>query len=72
MDKQKLRAVLALHGYTQRTLAEYLGLSENRLSNKINGTGGADFTQTEILLIKDKFGLSSEQLDKIFFNSDVS
>ena len=72
MDKQKLRAVLALQGDTQRTLAEYLGLSENRLSNKINGTGGADFTQTEILLIKDKFGLSSEQLDEIFFNSDVS
>lgn len=72
MNKQKLRAVLALQGDTQRSLAEYLGISENRLSNKINGTGGADFNQTEIMLIKEKFGLSSEQLDEIFFNVEVS
>ena len=66
MNKEKLKSVMALHGDTIKTLAEYLGISEQSLCNKIN-ENGTEFKQGEIKAIKDRYNLSPEEVDAIFF-----
>ena len=66
MKKEQLRSIMVLHGDTNRDLAEYLGISEQSVSNKIN-ENGTEFKQGEIARIKTKYNLSSEQIDTIFF-----
>lgn len=51
-------------------LAELLGISRNTASNKLNGK--AKFDQREIYLISEKYGLSDEDIRKIFVKDDVS
>lgn len=72
MNKNKLLAILASVGDTQSDLAAAIGLSRPRLSAKINERNNAAFTQPEIAAIKHRYSLSSEQIDDIFFTSDVS
>ena len=66
MKKEQLRSIMVLHGDTNKDLADYLGISEQRVSNKIN-ENGTEFKQGEIARIKTKYNLSSEQIDNIFF-----
>lgn len=68
MNKNQLRSVMALHGENDGMLAEYLGISKSRFSAKINETGGAEFNQGEILKIKNKYNLTADEIDMIFFN----
>lgn len=70
MNKNYLKSKMALHGDTGANLAEYLGISQNTFSLKLNGT--LVFTQIEIQKIKEKYGLTSEELDAIFFSHSVS
>lgn len=53
---------------TNESLAKYMGISRSRLNAKINETGGAEFTQGEIQKIKDKYNLSNDEVNAIFFN----
>ena len=66
MRKEVLRSIMVLHGDTNKDLADYLGISEQSVSNKIN-ENGTEFKQGEIARIKMKYNLSSEQIDAIFF-----
>lgn len=66
MKKEVLRSIMVLHGDTNRDLANYLGISEQSVSNKIN-ENGTEFKQGEISRIKERYNLSSEQVDSIFF-----
>lgn len=66
MNKELLRSVMVLHGDTNKSLAAYLGISEQSLSNKIN-ENGTEFRQGEIGQIKTRYDLTSEQVDLIFF-----
>ena len=66
MKKEQLRSIMVLHGDTNKDLADYLGISEKSVSNKIN-ENGTEFKQGEIARIKTKYNLSSEQIDNIFF-----
>ena len=63
---------MKLHGDNQSDLADYIGISLQRFNAKINGTGGAVFDMVEIAKIKKKYNLTAEQVDLIFFASDVS
>lgn len=58
---------MVLHGDTNATLAEYLGITERSFSSKIN-ENGTEFKQNEINAIRRKYGLSDEQVCSIFFN----
>ena len=69
MNKNKLLAVMAEHGETQKDLAELLGRSRVTLSRKISETKSAVFNQPEISLIKEHYGLSDEAVTSIFFSS---
>lgn len=66
MNKTKLRSVMVFHGDTNKDLAEYLGISEQSVSNKIN-ENGTEFKQGEIALIRKKYNLSADQVEDIFF-----
>lgn len=67
MNAKLLKSKMVLHDDTQGKLADALGISAQRLSNKINEYNGAQFTQTEIRIIKDRYDLSDEEVSLIFF-----
>lgn len=68
MDKKLLRSIMALNGDTNASLAAYLGITEQSVSNKIN-ENGTEFKQSEISRIKTRYGLDSGMVDRIFFAS---
>lgn len=55
------------YGDRQEDLAEALNLSLARTNAKINGTDGAEFTQSEIGIIIKRYNLTGEQVNVIFF-----
>ena len=59
---------MKLHGDTQEVLANYIGISVQRLNAKLNRTNGAEFTQGEISKIKEKYNLTDEEVVLIFFS----
>lgn len=66
MNKDLLRSVMVLHGDTNKTLAAFLGISEQSLCNKIN-ENGTEFKKGEMLKIKERYNLTCDQIDRIFF-----
>lgn len=72
MNANKLRAMMALHGDTGKVLSGVLNITQSRFSAKLTGRGGAQFTQGEIQAIKDRYDLTPEQVDDIFFDIGVS
>lgn len=68
LNKNQLRSFMALNGDNDGKLAEYLGLSRSRFSAKINETGGAEFNQGEISKIKQRYNLTADEIDSIFFS----
>jgi hypothetical protein len=66
MNKELLRSIMVLHGDTNKDLAEMLEISEQSVSGKINEKG-TEFKQGEIAKIKDRYNLSPEQVESIFF-----
>ena len=71
MNKRLLQSFMIKHGDTQETLSAALGISLSRLNAKINGTG-AEFKQTEIMFIKNRYSLKAKDVDEIFFAPMVS
>lgn len=67
MNKNLLRSIMVLHEDTNGSLADYLNITQNRLSAKMNEWNGAEFTQSEIRKIKERYSLTPEQVDQIFF-----
>lgn len=67
MNKNLFRSTMVLFGDTNKTLAEYLDISEKSVSDKINERG-TEFKQKEIAAIKKRYSLTDEQVINIFFN----
>ena len=72
MNKKLLEAKMKLHGDIGKTLAMHIGIARTTLSNKMNETNGAEFTQRDISKIKERYSLTAEEVDEIFFASKVS
>ena len=66
MNSKLFRSFMVLNNDTNKTLADYLGITEQSVSNKIN-ENGTEFKQGEIARIKARYNLTSEQVDRIFF-----
>lgn len=66
MNKAALRSVMVLHGDGNKELAECLGISEQSVSAKIN-ENGTEFKQGEIAKIIERYNLTAEQVEAIFF-----
>ena len=67
MNTMLLKSVMTLHGDNIKTLAEYLGKTPQMISRKIN-EDNAEFRQGEIALIKERYNLTAEQVEEIFFS----
>jgi len=67
MNTPMLKSKMVLHGDTNAKLAAAMGISPQRLSAKINETGGAEFNKHEIQFIKKRYSLTSDEVDDIFF-----
>lgn len=68
MNKNLFRSFMVLHDDTQRTVAEALNVSDQTISDKINGL--SDFKQSEIKTLIDRWNLTPEQVDNIFFGAE--
>lgn len=66
MNTKLLRSVMVLHGDTNATLGDFLGITEQSVSNKIN-ENGTEFKQGEIAKIKTRYNLDSDMVNRIFF-----
>lgn len=71
MNKNRLKSLIVLYDGTQKNLAQAIGISQSRLNAKINEKN-AEFTQKEIKMIADRYGLSASDISEIFFDNDVS
>ena len=71
MNKQMLKGLIIANDGNQSTLADAMGISLSRLNAKINETG-AEFSQSEIAFIRDRYKLNKSQVVDIFFTSEVS
>ena len=67
MKKNELVSKMKKHGDRNEDLAKFIGISPQRFSAKLNSTGGADFTRNEIQKVKEKYNLTSEEVNEIFF-----
>lgn len=72
MNKRMLRDIMISHGDTNSSLARFIGISESRLSAKINEVRGAEFNQREIGKIRQRYHLSVDEVEVIFFSELVS
>ena len=71
MNTKLLKSFIARNGDTQEKLAEYLGISLSNLNAKLHGKRSS-FRQNEIMAIKERYGLSADDIDEIFFASELS
>jgi hypothetical protein len=67
MNKNKFKSKMKLFGDTNASLANAISVSAQRLSAKINETGGAEFTQSEIDKIRIRYDLTPNEVNDIFF-----
>lgn len=72
MNKKLLKSKMDLFGDTGDSLSEYLGINRSTFSAKINETAGREFTQGEITMIKERYNLSADDINEIFFTQIVS
>lgn len=70
MNKSEFRAEMVRHGDSNLSLAKALNISAVSLSKKINSKVG--FKQGEIAFIIDRYQLSPDDIDRIFFAPKVS
>jgi DNA-binding transcriptional regulator YiaG len=68
----RMKSIMVLHGDTSAVLAGAIGVSPQTFSAKINERNGAEFTQGEISKIRERYNLSPEEIDSIFFKEKVS
>ena len=63
-----LNSKMALYGDNNESLARVLNLSPQRVSAKKNSTNGAEFTQSEIQIIKERYNLTDKEVVEIFLS----
>lgn len=68
-DYSKFKGLMAEKGTTQKKLSTVLGISQNAVSHKMNGT--SDFTPREIVKLCEFFGIPNTQVGAYFFTIKV-
>lgn len=66
VDKRLLKSIMVANGDTANELAEYLKISSNSMSGRMNGK--IPFKPNEIAAIIVRYGLSSDVMERIFFD----
>ena len=62
------KSKMALFGDTNASIAEYLGITPQTNSAKVNGTNGAEYSQGEISALKKRWKLTPVEVNDIFFD----
>lgn len=70
MNSSEMKAVMKRYDDTQEKLADAMGLQISGINARINGH--VDFRASEIRLIKNRYNLSAEETDAIFFSDGAS
>ena len=70
MNEVELRIEMLRHGDNNTTLAKALGKSLSVVCHKLKGR--QRFTQPEMQIIIDRYGLTPEQIQEIFFAPKVA
>lgn len=65
VDKRLFKSKMYLYGDNGKSLAKYLGITQATVSRCLNGR--AEFTQSQIGRIKDRYELTAEEVEDIFF-----
>lgn len=71
MNNTELKIEMMRHGDNGEDLAKVLNITRQTLSRKMNDPE-SDFTQKEIRLMIDRYGLSGDRVKEIFFADEVS
>ena len=71
MNKNMFVSKMKLFGDIQESLAKELGVSLSNLNAKINETNGSQFRMREIKFFRDRWHLTPEEVDQMFFTSNV-
>lgn len=69
MNEKLLKIKMLEHDDTQSSLADALGIDLCTLNYKIKGVR-AQFKQSEIQFIADRYKLSAKEIQNIFFNKE--
>ena len=72
MNENELLIEIQKHNETIGQLANYLGIETQTLERKMSDDTDYDFTMGEIKKIKEHYNLTSERVDEIFFNLELS
>lgn len=72
MNANELRAHMARHGDSAKTLAKALKRAESTLSCKMNHQRNMCFSQDEIQRIIERYDLTADEVMLIFFTQNVS
>ena len=70
MNTQLLKSKMVEFGDTQAQLAQAIGISASNLNDKINGK--VSFRQSDIAAIRNRYHLSADDVDLIFFGMELS
>jgi len=70
MNSNMLKSVIVKNGDTQAKLADAMGMQVSALNQRINGQ--IEFRRNEINFIKNRYNLSADEVDVIFFEELVS
>lgn len=72
MNSKELKVEMMRHNETGENLAKIIGISRQTLSNKMNETNDAVFTQKEIAIIISHYSLTNDRAIEIFFADKMS
>lgn len=70
MKKELLLSLIVANKDTSKGLANYLGISAQTFSRKLNSSGGSAFTLGEVRAIKKKYNLTDIELVSVFFGGE--
>ena len=68
MNAVELKKVMLDNGDSNRTLAEFLNMTQSTFSSKLHENGSA-FRKSEIQNIVNRYNLDAEQIKTIFFGN---
>lgn len=72
MNSDLLKGEMRARALTQEDVAGQIGISLSRFNAKLNNSCGAEFSLGEVRKLKNALGLTSSQVDLIFFEEKVS
>jgi len=70
MNGNLLKAIIVKNGETLTILAEAMGIPLSALSQRISGR--VDFRRNEIRFIKNRYHMTCQEVDEVFFTELVS